>query len=120
MFKKSRGLFRVRFLKSFDASCANVAVHFLAVFNIGNLLYVYFERSSRSTVGVADVVATCLAFPANITYSGHIKHLRFSVIFFNRYPSFFRPMIGGRKTSTNNIPFIQRKSNQKWGKNHKK
>ena len=55
-----------------DASCANVAVRFLAVFNVGNFLYVYFESSSRFTVGVANVVARSLTFTANIAYSGHI------------------------------------------------
>ena len=74
-------LFSVRFFKGSDASSANVAVRFLAVFNVGNLLYVYLESSSRFTVRVAYVVTRSLTFTTNIAYSGHIKHLRFSVIF---------------------------------------
>ena len=66
-------LFSVRFFKGSDASCANVAVRFLTVFYVGNFLYVYFERSSRFTVGVAYVVAGSLTFTANITYSRHIN-----------------------------------------------
>ena len=52
-----------------DTSCANVTVGFLAVLDVGNLLNVYFESSSRFTVGVADVVARSLTFTANIAYS---------------------------------------------------
>ena len=63
-----------------DASCANVAVGFLAVFHVGNLLYVYFESSSRFTVGVADVVAGRLTINANIAYSGHIDTSDFGII----------------------------------------
>lgn len=77
-------LFSVRFFKGSDAACANVSVRFLAVFHVGNLLYVYLESSSRFTVGVADVVPRSLTFPANIAYSGHIKHLRFG-LFYIRY-----------------------------------
>ena len=55
--------------KRSDASCANVTVGFFAVSHVGNFLNVYFERSSRFTVGVANVVARCLTFTANIAYS---------------------------------------------------
>ncbi len=70
-FKAFQRLFSVRFFKGSDTSCANVTVRFLAVFHVGNFLYVYLESSSRLTVRVADVVAACLTFPANIAYSGH-------------------------------------------------
>ena len=63
-----------------DASRANVAVGFLAVFHVGNLLNVYFESSSRFTVGVADVVAGRLTLTANIAYSGHIDTSDFGII----------------------------------------
>ena len=79
---KGTKLFSVRFLKGSDASCANVTVRFFTVFYVGNLLYVYLESSSRFTVRVAYVVTRRLTFTANIAYSGHIKHLRFWVIFF--------------------------------------
>ena len=59
----------VFFFKRSDASCANVAVGFFSISNVGNFLNVYFERSSRFTVGVANVVAGCLTFTANIAYS---------------------------------------------------
>ena len=59
----------IGFFKRFDASCANVSVHFLAVFYVGNFLNVHFESSSGFTVGVADVVARKLTFTANIAYS---------------------------------------------------
>jgi len=62
----------VCFFKRSDTSRANVAVRFLAVFYVGNFLNVYLKRSSRFTVGVADVVPRSLTFTANITYSGHI------------------------------------------------
>ena len=76
-----RKLFSVRFFKGSDASRANVCVDFLIVFDVRNFLYVYLKRSSRLTVGVADVVTGCLTFPANIAYSRHIKHLRFGLFF---------------------------------------
>ena len=81
MIKIERGLFSVRFLKGSDASCANVTVHFFPVFNVGNLLYVYLERSSRFTVGVAYVVTRRLTFTAYIAYSGHINTSVFWVDF---------------------------------------
>ena len=65
-------LFSVRFFKGSDASCANVAVRFLTVFYVRNLLYVYLESSSRFTVGVAYVVPGHLTLTANIAYSRHI------------------------------------------------
>ena len=70
---KQRRLFCVRFLKGSDASSANVTVGFLPVFYVRNLLNVYFERSSRFTVGVAYVVTGRLTFSANIAYSRHIN-----------------------------------------------
>ena len=84
-----------------DASCANVAVRFLAVFNVGNFLYVYFERSSRLTVGVANVVAGCLTLTANITYSGHIDTSDFWVIFtnFSRFSAFHGALLSARSIS---------------------
>ena len=83
MIKIERGLFSVHFLKRSNASCANVTVGFFTVFNVGNLLYVYLERSSGFTVGVAYVVTRRLTFTAYIAYSRHIKHLRFfRLIFF--------------------------------------
>ena len=63
------GLHLVRFLKRFDASCANVTVGFFTVCYVGNFLNVRFKRSSGFTVGVADVVARGLTFTANIAYS---------------------------------------------------
>lgn len=79
--KPKAELFCVRFFKGSDASCANVAVHFFAIFDVRNFLHVYFESSSRFTVGVAYVVARSLTFTANVAYSRHIKHLRFGLIF---------------------------------------
>ena len=76
----------VSFLKRSDASCANVAVRFLAVFNVGNLLNVHFESSSRFTVGVAYVVARRLTFTANIAYSRHIDTSDLGIIFAVVYP----------------------------------
>ena len=72
--KEKPAFFRllVGFFKRSNTSCANVAVRFLAVFHVGNLLNVYFESSSRFTVGVTYVVAGRLTFTANITYSRHI------------------------------------------------
>ena len=61
----------------FKTSRAYVAGRFLTVFNVGYLLNVCLEGSSRFTVGVADVVARRLTLTANIAYSRHIKHLRF-------------------------------------------
>ena len=75
------GLFSVRFFKGSDASSANVARRFLAVFYVGNLLYVYLERSSRFTVGVAYVVTRSLTFTAYIAYSRHINTSVFGLIF---------------------------------------
>ena len=69
--KKSGGVF-LRAVRFFKTSGANVAVYFFAVVYVGNLLNVSLESSSRFTVGVADVVARRLTFPANIAYSGHI------------------------------------------------
>ncbi len=59
----------VCFFQRSNAACANVAVHFLSFFDVGDFLNVYFESSSRFTVGVADVVARSLTFTANIAYS---------------------------------------------------
>lgn len=59
----------VGFFKRFDTSCANVAVRFLAVFHVGNLLNVHLESSSGFTVRVAHVVARSLTFSAHIAYS---------------------------------------------------
>ena len=76
----NEGLISVRFFKRSDASRANVTVGFLSVFHVGNFLYVYFERSSRFTIGVADVVARSLTFTANIAYSRHIDTSDFGII----------------------------------------
>lgn len=67
--------------KRSDTSRAYVAVRFLAVFYVGNLLNVYFESSSRFTIGVAYVVAGRLTLTANIAYSGHIDTSDFGIIF---------------------------------------
>ena len=78
---KLRGIFRagrwikgncLRSVSFLQASCANVTAYFLSVFYVRNFLYVYLERSSRFTVGVAHVITRSLTFTANITYSGHI------------------------------------------------
>ena len=71
----------LRSVSLFKTSRAYVAGRFLAVFNVGYLLNVCLEGSSRFTVRVAYVVPACLTFPANIAYSRHIKHLRFWVDF---------------------------------------
>ena len=71
----------VSFFQRFDATCANVAVGFLTVFHVGNLLYVYLKRSSRLTVGMANVVAGRLTFTTNIAYSRHIDTSDFGIIF---------------------------------------
>ena len=63
----------LRTIRFFKTSGANVAVYFLDVFHIGNLLNVRLESSSRFTVGVAHVVSRRLTFPADIAYSGHIN-----------------------------------------------
>ena len=81
VIKIERGLFSVRFLKGSNASCANVTVRFFTVFNVGNLLYVYLERSSGFTVGVAYVVTRRLTFTAYIAYSRHINTSVFGLIF---------------------------------------
>jgi hypothetical protein len=80
-FHHFRRLFSVSFFKSSDTSSANVTVRFLTVFYVIDFLYVYLESSSRLTVGVAYVVTGCLTFTANVTYSGHIKHLHFGLFF---------------------------------------
>ena len=67
----------LRSVSLFKTSRAYVAGHFLAVFNVGYLLNVCLEGSSRFTVGVADVVAARLTFTANIAYSGHINTSEF-------------------------------------------
>ena len=77
------GLFSVRFFKGSNATSANVAVHFLTVFYVGNLLHVHLKRSSRLTVGVANVVAACLTLAANVAYSGHIDTSDIGLIFLN-------------------------------------
>ena len=111
-----RRLFSVSFLKSSDTSSANVTVHFLTVFYVIDFLYVYLESSSRLTVGVAYVVTGCLTFTANVTYSGHIKHLHFGLFFrgFSRLSDArFLSKVIYVKTSINNISFLLGKSNQK-------
>ena len=117
-----RELFSVRFFKGSDTSCANVAVRFLAVFNVGNLLYVYFERSSRFTVGVAYVVTACLTFTANIAYSRHINTSVFWIDFSLGWFCFGEKNARKSllfKTSINNISFLFGKSNQKHARNTK-
>ena len=61
----------------FKTSRAYVAGRFLTIVNVGHLLNVCLEGSSRFTVGVADVVAARLTFTANIAYSGHINTSEF-------------------------------------------
>ena len=82
LIAECKALENLRFFKGSDTSSANVTVHFLSVFNVVDFLYVYLERSSRFTVGVAYVVARRLTFTANIAYSGHINTSDFWVIFF--------------------------------------
>ena len=61
----------------FKTSRAYVAGRFLTVFNVGYLLNVCLEGSSRFTVGVADVVTARLTLTANAAYSGHINTSEF-------------------------------------------
>ena len=61
----------------FKTSRAYVADRFLTVFNVGYLLNVCLEGSSRFTVGVADVVTARLTLTANAAYSGHINTSEF-------------------------------------------
>ena len=61
----------------FKTSRAYVAGRFLTVFNVGYLLNVRLEGSSRLTVGVADVVTARLTLTANAAYSGHINTSEF-------------------------------------------
>ena len=67
----------LRSVSLFKTSRAYVAGRFLAVFNVGYLLNVCLEGSSRFTVGVAYVVAARLTLTANIAYSGHINTSEF-------------------------------------------
>ena len=67
----------LRSISLFKTSRAYVAGRFLAVFNVGYLLNVCLEGSSRFTVGVAYVVAARLTLTANIAYSGHINTSEF-------------------------------------------
>lgn len=98
---KTTELFGVRFFKVSNASGANVCVDFLAVFKVRNFLYVYFERSSRFTVGVADVVAGSLTFTANVTYSGHIDTSDLEYIFYRsetiKTPRFYKEVLFDKK-----------------------
>lgn len=77
MSPRSCGLIRHYFknLCSFnglEASRAYVIVYYLALcVDIGNLLNICFECSSRSSLGVADIVTRCLTLTANAAYSGH-------------------------------------------------
>ena len=104
----------VFFLKGSDASSANVTVGFLTVFHVRNFLYVYLERSSRLTVGVAYVVAGSLTLTANITYSRHIdtSDRNYFAVVNAIFLVFVRKKIAWTKTSINNIPFLKRKINQ--------
>lgn len=61
----------------FKTSRAYVAGRFLTVFNVGYLLNVRLEGSSRLTVGVADVITARLTLTANAAYSGHINTSEF-------------------------------------------
>ena len=82
---------RLRFLagtgeRTSDVAAAQAAgadVHTLrsAVDHNADILNIGSPDAVGLTVGVADVVAARLTFTANIAYSGHIKHLRFWVIF---------------------------------------
>ena len=60
----------------FQAAGADVALLLLSVLHEGDLLDVCLERSSRSALGMADVVAARLPLTADTAYSRHMKHLR--------------------------------------------
>lgn len=59
---------------AFEASCADIAGLRFAVLHETHLLHVDFEGSSRSALGVADIVAGRLAFTANTANFGHYFH----------------------------------------------
>ena len=52
-----------------EASCADVIGRNLALCLVSYLLYVYLERSSRLTVGMADIVTRSLTLTADTAYS---------------------------------------------------
>ena len=66
---------RLRSLNRFKASRTNVTVNGLTFLNVRNLLNVCFKRSSRPSLGMADVVARHLTLSAYAAYSGHIIYL---------------------------------------------
>lgn len=61
----------LRSLNGFHASCAYVARGRLSVYYVGNLLNVCLKSSSRSSLGVADVVTGGLSLAAYFTNFRH-------------------------------------------------
>ena len=59
-------------LRLFQASGADISFLFLAVRNERNFLNVYLKSSSRSALGVADVVAARLPLTADTAHFRHI------------------------------------------------
>ena len=70
------GLLNALYFVTLQASRAYVAVLNFAIGNVVHFVNVYFESSSGSAQGVADVVAGSLTFTANTAYFRHYKHLR--------------------------------------------
>lgn len=98
----SRALSAFSFLQ---ASCANVTGRFFTVINVGNFLYVYFERSSRFAVRVAYVVTGRLTFTADIAYSRHMTPPIEIILSCSYYPFCLR-IYCFVKTSINTISSI--------------
>lgn len=62
----------LRSFHGFKATCANVIVHgFALCVHIRNFLNVSLKRSSRPSLGMADVVSGHLTLTAYAAYSGH-------------------------------------------------
>lgn len=94
--KQYRKISRRKFLSAlygFKASCANITRNGFAAFYVAYFLNVCFESPSRSSLGMAYIVARSLTLTAYRTYSRHIIYLRGCILKLKIKPFFKRPNI---------------------------